>query len=118
MLTLYRGNLQKVQFWLFITFILGASFLFIEIKEFIHLAHEGFKWNTSGQASGFFTLVGTHGFHVACGLTWILLMMIQLPFITNENIMKRRMTYLGMFWNFLDIVWIFVFSIVYLLGVI
>jgi len=88
----------------------------MEINEFIHLAHEGYSWHVSGAASAFFTLVGTHGFHVSIGLFWILVMMIQLPIMKISKLTKKRMTYLGLFWNFLDIVWIFVFTIVYLMG--
>jgi len=115
-LNLYANKLFKVQAWLAITFLLGASFVGIEIREFIHLANEGFRWDVNSQASSFFTLVGTHGLHVSCGLLWILLMIIQLPLLKMTNVAKRRMTYLGLFWNFLDIVWIFVFTIVYLMG--
>lgn len=118
MLNLYKNRLVKVQIWLAISFILGASFIVMEVTEFIHLANEGFRWDYSANASAFFTLVGTHGLHVTCGLAWILLMIIQLPFIKSKAIAERRMTYLGLFWNFLDIVWIFVFTIVYLMGAI
>lgn len=115
-LGLYANKLSRVQFWLLLTFLLGASFIYIEVSEFIHLAREGFRWDFNGQASSFFTLVGTHGLHVSVGLFWILLMMVQLPIMKITHITKRRMTYLGLFWNFLDIVWIFVFTIVYLMG--
>jgi cytochrome o ubiquinol oxidase subunit III len=115
-LSLYRNNLVKVQGWLAITFLLGASFVALELREFMHLASEGYRWDVSGQASAFFTLVGTHGLHVSFGLLWIILMMIQLPLIKAKHIAQRRMTYLGLFWNFLDIVWVFVFTIVYLMG--
>jgi cytochrome o ubiquinol oxidase subunit 3 len=115
-LSLYQNKLLKVQIWLGITFLLGASFIFIELKEFIHLAQEGFRWDLNGRASSFFALVGTHGLHVSFGLLWILIMIIQLPLLRTSEIRKRRMTYLGLFWNFLDIVWIFVFTIVYLMG--
>lgn len=118
MLSLNQNHLRRVQFWLLITFLLGASFVFLEVKEFIHMAGEGFRWDVSGHASAFFTLVGTHGFHVSCGLIWILFMIFQLPLFKITHIMRRRMTYLGLFWNFLDIVWIFVFTIVYLMGAI
>lgn len=64
----------------------------------------------------FFTLVGTHGLHVSFGLLWILMLIIQMPILKMNQVAKRRMTYLGLFWNFLDIVWIFVFTIVYLMG--
>lgn len=115
-LNLHHQRIAKVQLWLIATFILGASFVTMEIREFIEMAANGFRWDLSGHASSFFTLVGTHGLHVTFGLFWIALMCIQLPLIKNPMIAKRRMTYLGLFWNFLDIVWIFVFTIVYLMG--
>ena len=87
----------------------------MELNEFAHLASEGYRWDVSAQASSFFTLVGTHGLHVSFGLLWILLMIIQLSYIKTSHVAKRRMTYLGLFWNFLDIVWIFVFTIAYLM---
>lgn len=118
MLNLYQDKLHKVQIWLGITFLLGAGFIVMEVTEFINLANEGFRWDVSGAISSFFTLVGTHGLHVSFGLLWILLMIIQLPLIKSNPIKRRRMTYLGLFWNFLDIVWIFVFTIVYLMGAI
>ena len=117
-LSLYQNKLLRVQAWLALTILLGASFVFIEVNEFIHLATEGFSWDLNGHASSFFTLVGTHGLHVSFGLLWILMMIIQLPFLKITAITKRRMTYLGLFWNFLDIVWVFVFTIVYLMGAI
>ena len=116
-LSLYKKRIGLVQAWLIVTFLLGAGFIFIEVSEFIHLAHEGFKWDISAQASSFFTLVGTHGLHVTFGLLWILIMIAQLPMLRQApEVAMRRMTYLGLFWNFLDIVWIFVFTIVYLTG--
>jgi cytochrome o ubiquinol oxidase subunit 3 len=115
-LSSYQHKIPKVQTWLAISFILGACFVAMEITEFAHLANEGFKWDISAKASSFFTLVGTHGLHVSCGLFWILMMIIQLPLIKDPRVAQRRMTYLGLFWNFLDIVWIYVFSIVYLMG--
>jgi cytochrome o ubiquinol oxidase subunit III len=115
-LSLYQTRMRSVQAWLAVSFILGASFVFMELKEFMHLASEGFKWDVSARASAFFTLVGTHGLHVTCGLIWILIMIIQIPILKNVHVIRRRLTYLGLFWNFLDIVWIFVFTIVYLMG--
>lgn len=115
-LNLYHDRIRRVQFWLFITFLLGATFVGMEVNEFYHLAAEGFRWDVSGQASAFFTLVGTHGLHVSVGLFWILLSILQFSVLGNLKSMKRRMTMLGLFWNFLDIVWIFLFSIVYIMG--
>ena len=114
-LNLYQQKIHRVQIWLGISFLLGACFIFMELTEFFKLYHEGFGFEINGKASSFFTLVGTHGLHVTCGLIWILLLMIQLPGL-KDGIARRRMTYLGLFWNFLDIVWIFVFTIVYLMG--
>lgn len=116
-LNLYKQNLLKVQLWLAGSFLFGLIFVVMEVLEFIHLAKEGFRWDVSGKASAFFTLVGTHGLHVSFGLLWILVLIVQLPLIKADHIAKRRMTYLGLFWNFLDIVWIFIFTIVYLMGV-
>ena len=117
-LNLYKDKQHKVQIWLGITFLLGAGFIAMEVTEFIHMANEGFRWAVSGAISAFFALVGTHGLHVSFGLLWILVMIIQLPLIKLNHVKRRRMTYLGLFWNFLDIVWIFVFTIVYLMGAI
>ena len=116
MLNLYKKKIFQVQMWLLLTVLLGGSFMVLEVREFIELAMSGFRWDLNGQASSFFTLVGTHGLHVSCGLLWILIMIIQLPLIKDSNMAMRRMTYLGLFWNFLDIVWMFVFTVVYLMG--
>jgi len=116
-LSLYKNKIKHTQLWLVLTFILGASFITLEINEFMLLATHGFRWDLNGQASSFFTLVGTHGLHVSCGLLWIIIMIIQLFLFKHSNTALRRMTYLGLFWNFLDIVWIFIFTVVYLMGV-
>ncbi len=112
----YKEKTSWVCGLLALTFILGAGFVGMEIHEFQMLLHEGYSWTSSGAASAFFTLVGTHGLHVTFGLLWILVMLIQLPRFGINAMMKRRLTYLGLFWNFLDIVWIFLFTIVYLMG--
>ena len=115
-LSLYRNNNTLLRLCLLLTFILGAGFVVMEINEFIHLHHLGYSWTTSAAASSFFVLVGTHGFHVSLGLLWILIMLIQLSIFKITPATKRRLTYLGLFWNFLDIVWIFLFTVVYLIG--
>lgn len=115
-LAMNGNHVGKVQFWLLLTFILGACFVGMEVHEFYKMSLEGFRWDLNAHASSFFTLVGTHGLHVSIGLIWILFMIIQLPILGISSVSKRRLTYLGLFWNFLDIVWIFVFSIVYLMG--
>ncbi len=117
-LAMKKNNITQTQFWLGVTFILGAVFVGMEVYEFIELTHEGYGWQVSGASSSFFHLVGTHGLHVTAGLLWIAITIVQLSVKKLRNDVKRRMICLGLFWNFLDIVWIFLFSIVYLLGVI
>ncbi len=115
-LAMYRNNKCQVKAWLVFTIILGVSFVILEVNEFMHLIHVGHGPQTSGAMSAFFTLVGTHGLHVSMGLLWMVVMVIQLYVFGITPATKRRLTYLGMFWAFLDIVWIFVFTIVYLMG--
>jgi len=116
MLSLYKGKTNRVITWLMITFLLGLSFIVMEVNEFIHLYLEHHSWHSSAALSAFFTLVGTHGLHVTLGLIWMAVMMIQLSIYKNTPTISKRLTYLGLFWHFLDIVWIFVFTIVYLMG--
>ena len=112
----YKGLVGRTQALLVLTFALGFGFIAMEINEFIHLVHVGYTWKVSGAASAFFTLVATHGLHVFFGLLWILVVIAQLARFGLGGAMQRRLTYLGLFWNFLDIVWIFVFTVVYLMG--
>lgn len=116
-LALNKDDVSRARFWLIVTFILGAGFVGMELNEFVYLANEGYSWHASGAASSFFTLVGTHGLHVTFGLLWILTMIFQLPMLGITAVTRKRMVYLGLFWNFLDLVWIFLFSVVYLMGV-
>lgn len=103
--------------WLGITFLLGASFIAMELHEFAHLASEGHNWTKSAFLSSFFTLVGTHGLHVSFGLVWIIVMFFQVLFMSITVDTFRRLVIFSMFWHFLDLVWIFIFTIVYLMGV-
>ena len=118
MLALYKGHTRNVVIWLGITFLLGLSFVGMEVHEFIDLAAEGHSWASNAAMSAFFTLVGTHGFHVSMGLIWMFVLLVQLMQYGLSPRMTRRLMYLGLFWHFLDIVWIFVFTIVYLMGAI
>lgn len=115
-LAMYKGDVKKVMMWLALTFLLGLSFVVMEVTEFAHLYQEGHSWQSSAALSSFFTLVGTHGFHVSIGLLWMLVILVQLTFFGLNNVMLKRLTYFSLFWAFLDIVWIFVFTIVYLMG--
>lgn len=112
-----KGDIRKALHRLTMTFILGLVFVCMELHEFWQLAHDGFGWWVSASASSFFALVGTHGLHVSFGLLWIAIFMIQLMMFKDNLVMRKRIIYLGLFWNFLDVIWIFVFSIVYLVGV-
>ncbi|WP_322011444.1 cytochrome o ubiquinol oxidase subunit III [Paraburkholderia sp. J12] len=101
--------------WLALTFVLGAIFLVFELREFSHLIAEGAGPQRSAFLSSFFTLVATHGLHVFFGLVWMAVMMIHVirkPQLGEKEI--RGLTCLSLFWHFLDVVWICVFTFVYL----
>ncbi|MGJ7038813.1 cytochrome o ubiquinol oxidase subunit 3 [Shinella sp. BE166] len=118
MLQMERNAKMETLVWLGITGVLGAIFLALEIYEFYHLIHEGAGPTRSAFLSSFFTLVGTHGLHVTFGIIWLITLMVQVGRhgLIPEN--RRRLMCLSMFWHFLDVIWIGVFSFVYLLGVI
>lgn len=118
MLAVHLKRKPWALFWLFVTFALGIAFLALELTEFHHLAAGGNSWTRSGFLSSFFTLVGTHGLHITIGLTWLLAMMIKLAKAGFSRSTVRRLTMLSLFWHFLDVVWIFIFTVVYLLGVV
>jgi cytochrome o ubiquinol oxidase subunit 3 len=103
--------------WLFFTFLLGLGFIGMEINEFHHLIIEGNGPSRSAFLSSFFGLVGLHGLHVTCGLIWMALLMVQVYKRGLTAIVKRKLSCLSLFWHFLDIIWIFVFTVVYLMGV-
>jgi cytochrome o ubiquinol oxidase subunit 3 len=117
MIDMEAGRTRAVQAWLAVTALFGAAFVGVELYEFGNLLAEGAAPHRSGFLSAFFTLVGTHGLHVTSGLVWIGVMIVQVGKrgLSVEN--KRRLTCLGMFWHLLDVVWIGVFTFVYLLGV-
>lgn len=113
---LSAGERGKVLMWLAITFVLGAGFIFLEIGEFRGMIAEGAGPDRSGFLSAFFTLVGTHGFHVSVGLVWILVMIGQVFVKGLTAPVASRLMRLGLFWHFLDIIWVVIFSVVYLPG--
>jgi cytochrome o ubiquinol oxidase subunit 3 len=116
MLEMQRKRLRPVLAWLAVTGLLGAAFIGLELYEFAHLIHEGAGPQRSAFLSSFFTLVGTHGLHVAFGIVWLVTLMVQVSRsgLILEN--RRRLMCLSMFWHFLDVVWIGVFTFVYLMG--
>jgi cytochrome o ubiquinol oxidase subunit III len=115
-LAAHQKKKHQVLFWLAISFALGIAFLTLELTEFRHLVVTGNSWRRSGFLSAFFTLVGTHGLHIAIGLLWMAVMMVQVLRRGLSRNTVRRLTMFSMFWHFLDVIWIFIFTIVYLMA--
>jgi cytochrome o ubiquinol oxidase subunit 3 len=118
MLQMERNAKAETLFWLGVTGVFGAIFIGLELYEFIHLIHEGAGPSRSAFLSAFFTLVGTHGLHVSLGIIWLITLMVQVSMKGLIEANRRRLMCLSMFWHFLDVVWIGVFSFVYLIGVV
>jgi len=116
MLAAQRRNKQQVLVWLGVTALLGLSFLGLELSEFRNLVLDGNGWRRSGFLSSYFTLVGTHGLHITFGLIWMFVMMFYVAKRGLTNGVMKRLTLISLFWHFLDVVWIFIFTIVYLFG--
>ncbi len=114
--SIFRQKKGAAIFWFFVTFLLGLSFLYIELSEFAQFIGRNASWQRSAFLSAFFTLVGTHGLHILCGLLWMAILMVHLflrPLSTHINSQIFRLAY---FWHFLDFVWIFIFTVVYGMG--
>jgi cytochrome o ubiquinol oxidase subunit III len=109
-----RANKAQVLFWFGLTFLLGAAFLGLELKEFAAFIHEGHTMQTSAFLSSFFVLVGTHGLHITSGLLWMGLVLVFIMKRGLNRHMVRKLAMLSLFWHFLDVVWIFIFTIVYM----
>ncbi|HEX5447610.1 MAG TPA: cytochrome o ubiquinol oxidase subunit III [Candidatus Saccharimonadales bacterium] len=112
-----RGQKRAVVAFFVITFLLGLSFLGLELHEFSHLYHDGDSWRRSAFLSSFFTLVGTHGLHISVGLLWIAVMLARVRQKGLSGSTIKKLTMLSLFWHFLDIIWIFIYTIVYLMGI-
>jgi cytochrome o ubiquinol oxidase subunit 3 len=117
LLAMHKGKRRALIGWLGVTALLGAIFIGLEASEFVHFVHEGATIGTSAFLSAFYTLVGTHGLHVLIGLVWIVALMIQLAKQGITPVTRRKVNVISLFWHFLDVVWIFVFTVVYLMGV-
>ena len=117
MLAMQRRHVAGVLAWLAVTGLFGLAFLGIELYEFSHLVHQGAGPQRSAFLSAFFALVGTHGLHVAFGIVWLVVLMVQVQRFGLHRANQRRLWCLSMFWHFLDVVWIGVFTFVYLMGV-
>jgi cytochrome o ubiquinol oxidase subunit III len=116
MLQMEQSRTGATQAWLAITGLFGLAFIGIELSEFAHMIHEGATPQRSAFLSSFFTLVGTHGLHVTFGLVWLVTLMTQVRRYGLTEANRRRLMCLSMFWHFLDVVWIGVFTFVYLMG--
>ncbi|CAH1648981.1 cytochrome o ubiquinol oxidase subunit III [Chelatococcus asaccharovorans] len=116
MLTMAQGRVAATQIWLAVTGLFGLAFLSIELYEFTHMFHIGATPQRSAFLSSFFTLVGTHGLHVTFGTIWLITLMVQVGRYGLIAANRRRLTCLSMFWHFLDVIWIGVFTFVYLMG--
>ncbi|MEK8131650.1 cytochrome o ubiquinol oxidase subunit III [Paenibacillus filicis] len=117
LLAMQKGKRQALIGWLGVTALLGAVFLGLEANEFTHLVREGATISASAFLSAFYTLVGTHGLHVLIGLVWMVALMIQIARKGITPVTRRKVNVISLFWHFLDVVWIFVFTVVYLMGV-
>jgi len=100
-----------------VTFLLGAAFLALELREFQGMIALGAAPERSAFLSAFFTLVGSHGLHVTAGLAWLVLMIVQLSLRGFQDVVVRRLHCFSLFWHALDIIWVLIFTVVYLMGV-
>ena len=110
------GKVKQLITWMILTLILGLGFVGFEIYEFWHYAHEGATLSTSAFWSAFFVLLGTHGLHVSIGIGWITLLLIQ---VKRRGLTPRttsKVFIASLYWHFLDVIWIFIFTGVYLMG--
>jgi cytochrome o ubiquinol oxidase subunit 3 len=112
----HEGSKKKVLGFISLTFILGIFFLLMEVYEFMKLIGEGYGPDRSAFLSAFFTLLGVHGLHVLFGLLWMVVLFVQIVKRGLEHRVIDRLSSLSLFWHFIDIIWIFIFTIVYLMS--
>lgn len=111
-------NYKKMQLWMWITWILGLGFLILEIYEFLHYIHLGHTFTSSAFGSAFYTLVGTHGAHVFFGLLWIGTLLIRNMRRGLDQYNAPKFYVASLYWHFIDVVWLFIFTVVYLMGMV
>jgi len=116
-LAVSKRKRQDTYFFALITFVFGAAFLYIEIREFAEMIARGAAPQRSAFLSAFFTLVGCHGLHVTAGLIWLVVMMAQVALKGFRPSVDRRLLCFALFWHALDIIWIWLFTAVYLMGI-
>jgi cytochrome o ubiquinol oxidase subunit III len=109
----YRKQKNWIIFWFAVTFVLGSSFLYLEFSEFHSFIEVGASWKRSGFLSSFFALVGTHGLHISIGLLWMLIAMLSIWMRGLSAPEISKIFRLALFWHFLDVVWVFIFTVVY-----
>lgn len=113
---MHRHNVKSLIGWLVVTVLLGIAFLVLEVNEFVHYVHEGHGFTTSAFSSSFYTLVGFHGGHVLFGVLWISLIIGQLAKKGLTVVTAPKAYIAGLYWHFIDVVWVFIFTVVYLMG--
>ncbi|WP_078381027.1 cytochrome c oxidase subunit III [Sutcliffiella halmapala] len=111
-------NFKKMQLWMGITWLLGLAFLILEIYEFLHYIHLGHTFTSSAFGSAFYTLVGTHGAHVFFGLLWIGTLLIRNMRRGLDLYNAPKFYVASLYWHFIDVVWLFIFTVVYLMGMV
>ncbi len=116
-LAVHRKQKNQIILWILATFALGGGFLALELMEFHHLISTGDSWRRSGFLSAFFTLVGTHGFHISIGMLWMLVALVRIWLKPMSEACISQVYRFAFFWHFLDFVWIFIFSVVYGMGI-
>jgi len=115
---MHRHQLWQMIGWFGVTVLLGLGFLILEIYEFVHYVHEGHTFTTSAFSSAFYTLVGFHGGHVLFGILWISLLMAQFAVKGLTTVTAPKAYVAALYWHFVDLVWVFIFTIVYLMGMV
>lgn len=112
-----HGNHSRLKLWVTVTMLLGMTFVGLELNEFHTFIAHGATMQTSAFLSGFYTLVATHGLHVSVGIIWMGLILFQLFRYGVTAVTARKLFVVSLYWHFLDVVWVFIFTVVYLTGV-
>ncbi|SEG51447.1 cytochrome (ubi)quinol oxidase subunit III [Paenibacillus sp. UNC499MF] len=115
-MAMHKNNVKGLLLWLTITVLLGLGFLGLEVYEFYEYVHEGHGFTTSAFSTSFYTLVGFHGGHVAFGVLWIALLIIQGTRKGLTVVTAPKFYVASLYWHFIDVVWVFIFTVVYLMG--
>lgn len=113
---MHRQKMGATLSWLAVTVVLALGFLSLEIYEFVEYVHEGYTFTTSPFSSSFYTLVGLHGAHVAFGVAWVMVIMLQMLNKGLNFVMAPKIYVFALYWHFIDVVWVFIFTVVYFMG--